>query len=60
MNVGSEEIPEINENELMYALESIKRNKAPGEDNVIMEMIEEAAKLIVPRLRSQLLPKTKK
>lgn len=30
----------------------MKRNKSPSEDNVIKEMIEEAAKIVVPRLKS--------
>ncbi|XP_043494475.1 uncharacterized protein LOC122519210 [Polistes fuscatus] len=53
MNLGSEEIAEIKEDEIMYALKSMKRNKAPGEDNVMTEMIEKAAEIIVPRLKKK-------
>lgn len=40
MNIGSEEIPNININEIEHALTQIKNNRAPGEDGVTTEMLK--------------------
>lgn len=37
MNVGSEDIPEINTEEIIFALETLKGNKIPGQAEMMKE-----------------------
>lgn len=55
MNVGSEEMAEISEKEIVYDLRTLKDNKAPGKDDIVIEMIKEAEEIlvIIPKLRIQ-------
>lgn len=41
MNVGSEEMPEITEEEVKAALKEMKNKKAPGDDDIPIEAIKE-------------------
>lgn len=50
-NERSKEIPEITEDELLYALTSIKSNNAPGTNKIIIEMINQALEILIPRLQ---------
>ncbi|KAL3267754.1 hypothetical protein HHI36_006881 [Cryptolaemus montrouzieri] len=52
LNVGSEDTPEINEEESLFALKTLKNNKSLREDNILTEMIEEAHDMIVPELKN--------
>lgn len=49
--VGFEEIPEIAEDEIIYAVTSIKTNKAPGNEELIIEMIKQALDIIMTILK---------
>lgn len=49
-NVGSEDIPEITEEEIMLALKTIKNNKAAGPDGILPEMLKEGG----PNLHTEL------
>lgn len=40
LNVGSEDIPEVNRSELRKALKQMKNKKAPGEDRITAEMLK--------------------
>lgn len=40
MNQGSELMPDISTDENRNALRKIKRNKAPGEDNIVIEAVK--------------------
>jgi len=40
MNVGSEEIPDLNSTEIEEALSQLKNDPAPGEDGITSEMIK--------------------
>lgn len=39
-NVGSEDVPEITEAEIQFALSKMHNGKAPGEDDIIVEMVK--------------------
>jgi hypothetical protein len=38
-NVNSEEIPDIDKDEIRFALQTMKENKSPGDDQIVVEMI---------------------
>lgn len=47
VNVGSVELPEINEEDIMMALKYIKDNKAPASDRIATELIKEETEDII-------------
>lgn len=50
-NVGSEEIPEITMEEINNALKMMKKNRTPGPDSVIIEMINQTDENFRSRLK---------
>ena len=43
-------IPPVTTSEIHQAINQLKRNKAPGEDNITPDLIKDAAEIITPRL----------
>lgn len=37
--------------EIMYTIQSMKRGKAPGDGNIIIEMVYEASATVLPKLK---------
>lgn len=50
-NVGSEDIPEISTEQVIYALRTLKSNKAPGEDKITTGRMNVAQKTLIPKLQ---------
>lgn len=46
-NVGSEDLPDISEDEVIQALRQMKSNKAPEEDQVTADMIIEGSNKLI-------------
>ncbi|XP_056641545.1 craniofacial development protein 2-like [Diorhabda sublineata] len=51
-NVGSEDLPEIEEEEIVKSLNQLKNGKAAGDDNIIPEMLKEGGSLLIRELKS--------
>lgn len=51
LNVNSEDIPEIEIYEIERALNQTKRNKAPGEDEILPEMLKEGGQPLLQELK---------
>nr|XP_013189558.1 unnamed protein product [Amyelois transitella] len=49
-NVGSEDIPEITKEEVMFALSKLKNGKASGEDGILPEMLKEGGEKLLDAL----------
>lgn len=50
MNIGSEEMPDVNKEEVIMALSSMKNNKAPGEDDITVELLKEGGEEIITKM----------
>ncbi|KAF2893784.1 hypothetical protein ILUMI_12388 [Ignelater luminosus] len=51
INVESEDIPDIIEEEILFALKIMKNNKAPGSSEILTEMIKEAPDIVTAKLQ---------
>src|ERR1700761_844966 len=47
MNVGSEELPDVTEEEVKAALNEMKNKKAPGDDDIPIEAIKEGGETLL-------------
>lgn len=50
VNMGSEEIPDINREEIRYALSRVKNGKSGGEDGILPEMLKEGDDHLLKKL----------
>ena len=46
-NKGSEELPDITEEEIESAIKGMKNNKIPGEDGIVSKMIKQGRKQVI-------------
>jgi len=54
MNVGSEDIPDITDEEIKSNIKAMKRDKAPGIDGIVPDLIKEGEETLLEPLRTLL------